>query len=103
MLISISEPKRVPGRILVALVAKLRVYGFWRREGRFPELLRILEKDRATGLGVSEYAWRLDGIGGANWRDIGVGYLRDGFGALACCVWYWLSQCSRREAAEWKS
>jgi hypothetical protein len=33
----------VPGEIVVALVAKLSVYGFWPRSGRFAELLRILE------------------------------------------------------------
>jgi hypothetical protein len=33
----------VPGEIVVLLVAKLSVYGFWPRRGRFAELLRILE------------------------------------------------------------
>ncbi len=33
----------MPGRIVVAVVAELRVYGFWGLEERFAELLRILE------------------------------------------------------------
>jgi hypothetical protein len=33
----------VPGRIVVAVVAELTVYGIVGREGRFAELLRILE------------------------------------------------------------
>ena len=39
----------MPGQIVIAFVAKLKLYGFWRGEGRFAELLRILEKDGATG------------------------------------------------------
>ena len=35
----------MPGQIVVAVVAELRVYRFWGGEGRFPELLRILEKE----------------------------------------------------------
>jgi hypothetical protein len=53
----------VPNQILIAFVAKLRLYGFWRGEGRFAELLRILEKDGATGLGGSQRALRFVGIG----------------------------------------
>ena len=44
------EVVAVPGQILIAFVAKLTLYGFWPGEGRFAELLRILEKDGATGL-----------------------------------------------------
>jgi hypothetical protein len=40
----------VPDEILIVFVAKLRLYGFWLAEGLFAELLRILEKDGATGL-----------------------------------------------------
>ena len=54
----------VPGQILIAFVAKLKLYGFWRGEGRFAELLRILEKDGATGLGGWQRAVRIVGIGG---------------------------------------
>ena len=44
---SIYDPANqvtVPGQILVAFVAKLRLYGFWRCEGPFAKLSRILEK-----------------------------------------------------------
>ena len=45
----------VPGRIVIAFVAKLMLYGFRPDKGRFTELLRILEKDwedeGATGYG----------------------------------------------------
>ncbi len=37
----------VPVLILIAFVAKLRLYGFWLVDGRFAELLRILERGRA--------------------------------------------------------
>src|SRR6202040_1951332 len=40
----------VPDQIVIAFVAKLKLYGFWRVEGLFPELLRVLENDGATGL-----------------------------------------------------
>jgi hypothetical protein len=35
----------VPGQIVIAFVAKLTLYKFRGSEGRFAELLRILEKD----------------------------------------------------------
>ena len=35
----------VPNRIVVAFVAELRMYGFWRREEVFAELWRILENN----------------------------------------------------------
>jgi hypothetical protein len=38
-------------QILVAVVAELRLYGIWPAEGRFAELLRILEKDRHAEFG----------------------------------------------------
>jgi hypothetical protein len=38
----------VPGQIVIAFVAKFMVYKFWRGEGLFAELLRILEKGGAT-------------------------------------------------------
>jgi len=53
----------VPGQILIALFAKLRLYGFWRGEGLFAELLRVLEEGGATGLGGSPRALRIVGIG----------------------------------------
>jgi hypothetical protein len=40
----------VPGQILIAFFAELALYGFRRVEGLIAELLRILEKDGATGL-----------------------------------------------------
>jgi len=33
----------VPDQILIAFFAKLKLYGFWRDEGLFAELLKILE------------------------------------------------------------
>jgi hypothetical protein len=42
----------VPSQILVAVVAKLTLYGFWGGEGRFAELLRILEKKYESVRGV---------------------------------------------------
>jgi hypothetical protein len=42
----------VPGQVVVAVVAELRVYGFWGCEGRFAELLRILEKKDESVRGV---------------------------------------------------
>ena len=53
----------VPGQILIAFIAKLRLYRFWRGEGLFAELLRILEKDGTTGLGGSRRALWIVGIG----------------------------------------
>jgi len=53
----------VPNQILIAFVAELTVYVFWRVEGLFAELLRILEKDGTTGLGGSQRALRFVGIG----------------------------------------
>ena len=41
----------VPNQILIAVFAKLTLYGLWCGEGRFAELLKILENDGATGLG----------------------------------------------------
>jgi hypothetical protein len=38
----------VPVQILIAFVAKLRLYGIWSDEGPFAELSRILEKGGAT-------------------------------------------------------
>jgi hypothetical protein len=54
---------RVPNQILIAFVAKLTVYVFWRGAGLFAELLRILEKDGTTELGGSPRALRFVGIG----------------------------------------
>jgi hypothetical protein len=42
----------VPGRIVVAVVAELMVYGFWGCDGRFAELLRILEEKGEPVRGV---------------------------------------------------
>jgi hypothetical protein len=53
----------VPNQILIAFVAKLTVYVFWRGAGLFAELLRILEKDGTTELGGSPRALRFVGIG----------------------------------------
>jgi hypothetical protein len=39
----ISRGFVVPGEIVVAIVAKLPLYGFWPAERLFAELLRILE------------------------------------------------------------
>jgi hypothetical protein len=38
----------VPDQIVSAFVPKLKLYRFWCREGRFTELLRILEKHGAV-------------------------------------------------------
>jgi hypothetical protein len=52
----------VPGRIVVAVVAELKVYGFWGCEGRFAELLGILENDGAAGFGGERCAsWLVGG------------------------------------------
>jgi len=33
----VTDPRfAVPGKILIAIVAKLRLYGFWRDKGLFP-------------------------------------------------------------------
>jgi hypothetical protein len=82
----------VPGQILIVFVAKLRLYGFWRGEGLFAELLRILEKDGATGLGGSQVALRMVRIGGGDRTGIGtITYLRSvggvGVFLLACRAW----------------
>ena len=44
----------MPGRIVVAVVAEYRVYEFWGCEGRFAELLRILE---TKGESVGGVVW----------------------------------------------
>jgi hypothetical protein len=41
----------VPDRIVIAFFPKLRLYGFRPVESWFPELLKTLEMDGATGLG----------------------------------------------------
>ena len=41
----------VPGQIVIALFAELKVSGFWLRERRFAELLRNVDEDDATDLG----------------------------------------------------
>ena len=46
-----AEALVVPGQILSACFAKINLYGFLVVQGRFPELLRILENDGATGAG----------------------------------------------------
>jgi hypothetical protein len=43
-------PLRVPDRIVVAFFPKLDLYGFCPVEGRFAELLKILESEGAMGL-----------------------------------------------------
>ncbi|MBY0526198.1 MAG: hypothetical protein K2R98_22580 [Gemmataceae bacterium] len=48
---SSSEQETVPDQILIAFVAKLRLYCFWPAEAPFTELLRILENEGATGCG----------------------------------------------------
>jgi hypothetical protein len=52
---------RVPGQILVAVVAELTVYRFRGREGLFAELLRILEKEGEPGFGGVTGALRIGG------------------------------------------
>ena len=93
----------VPVQILIAVFAKLTLYGLWCGEGRFAELLRILENDGATGLSGSAGALRSVGMGLA-WernyeREVGGG----GLFFLACWAWYWLSQRWRRVTAARKS
>ena len=45
----------MPGRIVVAFVAELRLQGFWVAETLFPELLRILEKWCRAELSLGEF------------------------------------------------
>lgn len=45
----LERGKGVPDRIVVAFVAKLRLYGFWGGRGPFTELWRILEKKSVAG------------------------------------------------------
>ena len=62
----------VPSRIVVAVVAELRVYGFWRREVVFAELFGILEKT-AVGRGSGSLPNLRDEFGFA--RSLGEGRL----------------------------
>ena len=74
----------VPGQILIAFVAKLKLYGFWRFEGLFAELLRILEKSGADGLAAQRAARTVD-IVEADFSGIGAGgYFCGGRGAGVC-------------------
>ena len=50
----------MPGGILIAFVAELNLYGFWRAEGLFPELLKILER---MGEGFAQWAIARCGLG----------------------------------------
>lgn len=43
----------VPDQILIAFVAKLKLYGFLCGKGLLTEFLRILENDGAIGLGAA--------------------------------------------------
>ena len=77
----------MPDGIVVVIVAELRVYGFWGREGRFAELLKILEKKGEPVDGA--VARKLP-----NWRDE--------FGYAARCrlvgsrrSWDWWRRCCR--------
>jgi hypothetical protein len=100
----------VPGQILIVFVAELTLYGFWGVDGQFAELLRILEKDGATELVARQTRQARGGSMGSGER-IGAAlawgsYFRGGEAGVvlwACWAWYWLSQRSRRETAEWKS
>ena len=95
----------VPDRIVVAFVAKLRLYGIWFEKRLFAELLRILEKSGATALGSWVDTSRMVGMGLADRMDMGVGnYFCSGTGAVfACWAWYSLSQRSKSATAEGKS
>jgi hypothetical protein len=53
----------VPNQILVAVFAKINLYGFGPVEARFPELLSILENEGATNVGRSGRAAEFVGIG----------------------------------------
>jgi hypothetical protein len=44
-----GQDVRVPGEIVVAFVAELRLYRFWVGERVIPEFLCLLEKHRVTG------------------------------------------------------
>ena len=85
----------VPGRFVVAVVAELRVYGFWGCEGRFAELLRILEKrgesvggEDAGGVGYQICATNL-ALRGRVVRSIGeegrIGSRRSSDQRRGCC------------------
>ena len=69
----------MPSRIAVAFVAEIRGYGFGSFQGRFAELLRILERKSGNGLAnVAEFArriWLHEGMTGRAVAD-----LRDEFG-----------------------
>jgi hypothetical protein len=56
----------VPNQILIAFFTKLKMYGFWRGEGLFAELLRILENPDATALGGSARTLPIVGSGPAH-------------------------------------
>ena len=53
----------VPGEILVAFVAKLRLYGFWVVKVLFAEFLGILEKASAPDFGGAPSVSRVVGKG----------------------------------------
>jgi hypothetical protein len=57
----------VPGQILIAFVAELKLYDFWRVEGRFAELSRILENDGAARFTAVDC--RIVANFGEGWRD----------------------------------
>jgi hypothetical protein len=63
----------VPGQIVIAFVAELKVYEFWRGRRLFAELWRILEKKGALVGSVWQRAVWIVGIGGADRMDMGIG------------------------------
>src|SRR5271170_6608811 len=78
----LTEWLTVPNQILIGAFAKLRLYGFQSRGGRFPKLLRILENVGARGLGRLPGALSSDGIG----PEVQVVY--DGGGVFCSLAWY---------------
>jgi hypothetical protein len=61
----------VPDQILIGVFPKIRLYGFRRVEGRFAELLKVLEEGGATGLGGSPGALGIIDIGPADRPTVG--------------------------------
>ena len=57
----------MPDQILIAFFPELRLYGLWGDKGHFAELLKILEKEGATGRVATHVAVRWDRTGMAEW------------------------------------
>ena len=74
----------MPDQILVACFPELRVYGFWGGKGHFAELLKILEKEGATGWGESPDGGSVGSDGHGKVDSYLPGFDRVGVFFLAC-------------------